>query len=81
MSAGMDFEEFCELKLTPRAGADQAFFEAAEQEREAMFPMPPLAVVNHLRSRGYDCRAESLDLLVVPEKVHDTIFTSWKGRI
>jgi hypothetical protein len=41
MSTEMDFQEFCELRLTPRAGADQAFFEAADQEREAMFPMPP----------------------------------------
>jgi hypothetical protein len=77
MGTGMDFEEFCELKLTPRAGADQAFFEAAEQEREAMFPMPPLAVVNHLRSRGYDCRAESLELLVENGVVRPASLAGW----
>lgn len=77
MSTGMDFEEFCELKLTPRAGADQVFFEAAEQEREAMFPMPPLAVVNHLRSRGYDCRAESLELLVENDVVRPVSLAGW----
>jgi hypothetical protein len=77
MGTEMDFQEFCELKLAPRAGADQAFFEAVEQEREAKFPMPPFAVVNHLRSRGYDCRAESLELLVDNGVVRPASLAGW----
>lgn len=64
MGTGMTFEEFVELKLRPAAGADRAFFEAAEQERDAMFPMSLAAAANHLRSRGYDCKPEMLELLV-----------------
>ncbi|CAN5400566.1 hypothetical protein BH11PLA2_BH11PLA2_40750 [soil metagenome] len=29
-----------------------------------MFPMPTVPASNHLRSRGYDCRPEMLDVLV-----------------
>lgn len=77
MSTGMTFQEYCELKLTPRAGADHAFFEAARLEQEDMFPMPPSVVVNHLRSRGYDCRAQSLDLLVENGVVRPASQAGW----
>jgi hypothetical protein len=40
MTIGLSFEEYVELKLMPRAGADPVFFQAAEQKRDAMFPMP-----------------------------------------
>ncbi|MFO0252282.1 MAG: hypothetical protein ACK56X_23840 [Planctomyces sp.] len=64
MTIGLSIEEYFELKLKPRAGADPVFFQAAEQERDGMFPMPLVSVASHLRSRGYDCRPQSLDLLL-----------------
>lgn len=64
MGTGLSFQEFVELRLKPPAGADRAFFEAAEQERDEMFPMHLASAANHLRSRGYDCKPASLELLV-----------------
>jgi hypothetical protein len=61
---GLTFDEYVDLKIKPAAGADRAFHEAAEMEREQMFPMPLVAAANHLRSRGYDCRPEMLELLI-----------------
>ena len=61
---GLTFDEYVDLKVRPRAGADRAFREAADMEREAMFPMTLAAASSHLRSRGYDCRPEMLDVLI-----------------
>lgn len=64
MGIGLTFDEYVELRLKPPAGADRAFRRAAEQEREAMFPMNTAEASNHLRSRGYDCRPAMLEVLV-----------------
>ena len=64
MTIGLSFEEYFELKLKPCAGADPVCFQAAEQERDGMFRMPLVSVASHLRSRGYDCRPQSRDLLL-----------------
>ncbi len=64
MPTGLTFDEYVELKLKPYAGADHCFHEAAEQMRDSMFPMPTVSASNHLRTRGYDCRPEMLDVLV-----------------
>lgn len=61
---GLTVDEFVDLKIKPRASADRAFHEAAEIEREQMFPMTLAAAASHLRSRGYDCRPAMLELLV-----------------
>jgi len=61
---GLTFDEYVDLKVRPRARADRAFNEAADMEREAMFPMALAAASSHLRSRGYDCRPELLDVLI-----------------
>ncbi len=61
---GLTVDEFVDLKIKPRASADRAFHEAAEIEREQMFPMTLAAASSHLRSRGYDCRPAMLELLV-----------------
>jgi len=61
---GLTFEEYVDLRLKPPAGADGAFQRAAEAQRERMFPMTAVAASSHLRSRGYDCRPEMLDVLV-----------------
>jgi len=61
---GLTFDEYVDLKIKPWSGADRAFHEAAEMEREQMFPMPLVAASDLLRSRGYDCRPEMLELLV-----------------
>jgi len=61
---GLTVDEYVDLKIKPRAGADRAFQEAAEIEREQMFPMTLAAAASHLRSRGYDCRPAMLELLV-----------------
>ncbi len=62
---GLSFDEFVNLKIKPRAGADPVFQEAAEMELEQMFPMNIAQASNHLRSRGYDCRPETLKLLTL----------------
>lgn len=61
---GLELGEYLSLRLLPLAGADLAFIEAAEEERERMFPMPKVTASHHLRSRGYDCRPIMLDALV-----------------
>jgi len=61
---GLTVDEYVDLKIKPRASADRAFHEAAEIEREQMFPMTLAAAASHLRSRGYDCRPAMLELLV-----------------
>ena len=77
MTIGLSFEEYFELKLKPRAGADPVFFQAAEQERDGMFPMPLVSVASHLRSRGYDCRPQSLDLLLESGVVRPAGSDAW----
>lgn len=77
MTIGLSFEEYFELKLKPRAGADPVFFQAAEQERDGMFPMPLVSVASHLRSRGYDCRPESLELLLESGVVSPADSDAW----
>jgi len=64
MGTGLTFDEYVDLRLKPPAGADRAFHQAAEMERDRIFPMNTTAASNHLRSRGYDCRPQMLDLLV-----------------
>lgn len=64
MQIGLTFDEYVDLRVKPRAGADRAFHEAAEMERQEMFPMSLGAASNHLRSRGYDSRPAMLELLV-----------------
>ena len=64
MGTGLTFEEFVDLRLKPWAGADRVFHEAAEQEREQMFPMHTTLASQHLRRRGYDCKPAMLELLV-----------------
>lgn len=61
---GLTFEEYVDLRLKPPAGADRAFQEAAEMQRDQMFPMALAAASTHLRSRGYDCRPAMLEMLV-----------------
>lgn len=61
---GLTFDEYFDIRLKPRAGADRAFHAAADIERDEMFPMTTVAASNHLRSRGYDCRPPMLDVLV-----------------
>jgi hypothetical protein len=64
MGTGMNFDEFVELRLKPPVGADPVFFQAAEMERDEMFPMDLVSASNHLRRRGYDCKPPMLELLV-----------------
>lgn len=52
MGTGLTFDEFVDLRINPRTGADRAFHEAAEQERERMFPMHTTLAPHHLRRRG-----------------------------
>ncbi|MCL4210785.1 MAG: hypothetical protein KJZ68_08970, partial [Phycisphaerales bacterium] len=61
---GLTFDEHFDLRMKPLAGADPAFCEAAEQERDRMFPMATATASHHLRSRGYDCRPAILEALV-----------------
>ena len=64
MGIGLTFDEYVDLRLRVPAGADHAFHEAAQMEREQMFPMNTAGASSHLRSRGYDCRPQMLDLLI-----------------
>lgn len=64
MGTGLTFDEYIELTALPLAGADPVFVQAVEEEREQMFPMKLLVAANHLRSRGYDCRPASLEVLI-----------------
>lgn len=64
---GLTLDEHFDLRVKPRAGADPAFHEAAQAaqaERDRMFPMATATASHHLRSRGYDCRPAILDALV-----------------
>jgi hypothetical protein len=61
---GLTLDEYVDLKIKPWSGANRAFHEAAEIERQDMFPMNIAAASSHLRSRGYDCRPAMLELLV-----------------
>jgi hypothetical protein len=74
---GLSFDEFVELELTPRAGADAAMFEAAELERQEMFPMKLVEVNTHLRSRGYDCRPMMLQMLIKNKVVKPADPDAW----
>lgn len=53
-----------DLRLNPRTGADRVFHEAAQEERERMFPMHTTLASHHLRRRSYDCKPPMLELLV-----------------
>lgn len=64
MPTRLTSDEYVELRLMPRAGADPAFREAAELERDEMLSMSTGVASNHLCSRGYDSRQESLELLI-----------------
>lgn len=61
---GLTLDEHFDLRVKPRAGADPAFHDAAQYERDRMFPMATVTASHHLRSRGYDCRPAILDALV-----------------
>lgn len=74
---GLTLDEYVDLKVRPRKGADAAFQEAAEQERAEMFPMTLAGASSHLRSRGYDCRPEMLDVLVRNEVVRPAGPDAW----
>lgn len=74
---GLTLDEYVELKVRPRKGADAAFQEAAVAERERMFPMTLLAASTHLRSRGYDCRPEMLEVLIQNEVVKPLSLDAW----
>ncbi len=64
MRIGLTFNEYVDLKLKPPAGADKAFQEAAQMQADQMFPMTLAGASSHLRSRGYDCRPEMLEVLI-----------------
>jgi hypothetical protein len=74
---GLTFEEYVDLKLKRHAGADEALREAADVERERMFPMNLAAASNHLRSRGYDCRPEMLEVLMRNQVVEPAGPEAW----
>jgi hypothetical protein len=61
---GLTFDEYMDLKFRPHLRAERAFHQAAEMERDEMFPMATVTAANHLRSRGYDVRPPMLDVLV-----------------
>jgi len=73
----LTLDEFVNLKIKPRAGADAAFHEAAARELERMFPMTLVAASHHLRSRGYDCRPEMLEVLIRNEVVKPSDPDAW----
>ena len=74
---GLSFDEFVDLKIKPRSGADPAFKEAAAMEVEQMFPMDLTQASNHLRSRGYDCRPPMLETLIHNGAVSPTHQNAW----
>ncbi|MEX0886837.1 MAG: hypothetical protein WD009_10405, partial [Phycisphaeraceae bacterium] len=53
------------------------FHRAAETEQERMFPMTLAGAASHLRSRGYDCRPEMLDVLIRNEVVRPGSPDAW----
>lgn len=74
---GLSFEEYAELKIRPRAGAGAPFERAAEMHLERMFPMTLVAASHHLRSRGYDCRPEMLEVLLRNQVVRPSSPDVW----
>jgi len=74
---GLTFDEYVDLKVKPRVGADAAFQQAAEMELEQMFPMTLAAASSHLRSRGYDCRPEMLEVLISNQVVTPAAPDAW----
>lgn len=74
---GLTFDEYVDLKVKPRAGADRAFHEAARMTVEEMFPMTLVQASNHLRSRGYDSRPEMLEVLLRNEVVTPADENAW----
>lgn len=64
MKIGLTFDEYVDLTVKPHKGASDVFLQAAEDSVVEMFPMPLTVASNHLRSCGYDCRPEMLEMLV-----------------
>ena len=77
MAIGLTFEEYVELKLMPPKHADRAFVTAAEHMRDEAFPMSLAQAAWHVRTRGYDCRPESLELLVKQQTVEPVDVDAW----
>lgn len=77
MAMGLTFDEYVELKLMPPKHADRAFFTATEYMRDEAFPMSLSQAAWHVRTRGYDCRPESLELLVEQQVVAPVDVNSW----
>ncbi len=77
MRIGLTFDEYAELRLNPPAGSSPFIQQAADQEREEMFPMNLASVSIHLRSRGYDCKRMMLELLLDNEAVNLTDRDAW----
>jgi hypothetical protein len=50
---GLTFDAYVDVVLRPSAGAAPAFHEAAEMERDEMFPLATPAASTHLRSRAF----------------------------
>jgi len=76
MQTGLTFDEYVELKwgatcegmgfLKQEPGKPPVFEPLVDDEpaESQLFPMTTGQAANHLRSRGYDCRPEMLDVLV-----------------
>ncbi len=64
MATGLTFEELYDLKRKPHSRADRVFHEAVEDAQGNAFPMDTNAAAWHLRSRGYDCYPNMLEVLV-----------------
>ena len=77
MAIGLTFEEYVELKLMPPKPADRAFVTAAEHMREEAFPMSLSQAAWHVRTRGYDCRPQSLELLVKQQTIEPADVDAW----
>ena len=73
----LTLDEFVDLKIKPRVGADAVYHEAAAMELERMFPMTLVAASSHLRSRGYDCRPEMLEVLLCNKVVTPADPEAW----
>jgi hypothetical protein len=61
---GLTFDEYVELKLMLPKHVDRAFVTAAEHMRERLFTFSLSQAAWHVRTRGYDCQAQSLELSV-----------------
>ncbi len=64
MGIGLTLEEYVDLQVRARVGADRAFHVAAAMERKEMFPMNTMVASSHLRQKGHACRPQMLDMLV-----------------